>query len=67
MGALPRRVRAAAGGSSIAAEFAAEVREVVTERFLDEVWAEMPVAWTEAGCEMLTLEIAKGVLLREDF
>ena len=58
---------AAAGGGALAAEFAAEVREVVTERFLDEVWAEMPVAWTEAGCEMLTLEIVKSVLLREDF
>lgn len=61
-----RRV-AAAGGGALAADFAAEVREVVTERFLDEVWAEMPVAWTEAGCEMLTLEDVKGVLLREDF
>ena len=58
---------AAAGGLSLAAEFAAEVHEVVTERFLDEVWTEMPVTWTEAGCEMLTLEIVKGVLLREDF
>ena len=55
------------GGCARAAEFAAEVRGVITERFLDEVWAEMPVAWTEAGCEMLTLEIVKDVLLREDF
>ena len=55
------------GGCRLAAEFAAEVREAVTGRFLDEVWAEMPVAWTEAGCEMLTPEIVKGVLLREKF
>ena len=58
---------AAAGGRSLAEEFAAQAHEVVTERFLDEVWSEMPIAWTEAGCDMLTLEIVKEVLLREVF
>ena len=61
-----RRFRTAADRKVVDA-FAAQVRQIVTEGFVDEVWSEMPAAWTEAGCEMLTLEIAKGVLLREDF
>lgn len=47
--------------------FAGQVRQVVTEGFLEAVWSEMPLQWTEAGCETLTLEIVKGVLLREMF
>ena len=58
---------APADGHPLVAAFAAQVREAVTERFLDEVWSEMPAAWTEAGCESLTPEIVKRVLLREDF
>ena len=50
---------------SVVATFASQVRQVVTEDFLDEVWSEMPVEWTETGCEALSLETIKGVLLRE--
>ena len=33
--------------------------QLVTERFLDEVWSEMPVEWTEAGGEALPLETSR--------
>lgn len=52
---------------SIVAAFAAQVRQVVTEKFLDEVWSEMPVEWTEIGSETLSLETTKDILLREAF
>ena len=41
--------------------------QLVTEKFLDEIWSEMPAEWTEAGGEALPLETMKGVLLRGDF
>lgn len=59
-----RNFRAAADPSAIAA-FAGRIRQVVTERFLDEVWSEMPVEWTEVGRETLSLESVKGILLKE--
>ena len=61
-----RRFRAAAD-PSVAAAFAEQVRQVVTEKFLDEVWSEMPTEWTEIGSETLSLGTMKGVLLREAF
>ena len=59
-----RRFRTAADRKVVDA-FAAQVRQIVTEGFVDEVWSEMPVEWTEGGCETLTLEVVKRVLLRE--
>lgn len=61
-----RRFRAAADPTDVAA-FVAQVRQVVTEDFVDEIWSEMPEEWTGIGCEVLPLETVKGVLLREDF
>ena len=61
-----RRFRAAVDPSIVAA-FAAQVRQVVTEKFLDEVWSEMPAEWTEIGSETLSLETMKDILLREAF
>ena len=49
------------------AAFVAQVRQVVTEGFVDEIWSEMPEEWTGIGCEVLPLETVKGVLLRKDF
>ena len=60
-----RRFRGAAD-PSVAVAFADQVRQVVTERFLDEVWSEMPTEWTEVGSETLSLETVKGVLLGEE-
>ena len=57
-----RRFRAEADPSVLTA-FASQVRQVVTDDFLDEVWSEMPAEWTEAGCEVLSLDEMKGVLL----
>ena len=61
-----RRFRRRADRSLVEA-FAAQVRQEITEGFIDEVWTEMPIEWTEAGCETLTPEIVKRVLLREVF
>ena len=61
-----RRFRTAVDPSVVAA-FAERIRQVVTERFLDEVWSEMPVEWTEVGRETLSLESVKGILLKESF
>ena len=61
-----RRFRTAAD-PSVAAAFAEQVRQVVTEGFLDEVWSEMPTEWTEIGSETLSLGTMEGVLLREAF
>ena len=55
-----------ANPSSVAA-FAELIRRVVTEDFIDEVWSEMPVEWTESGRDVLPPETVKGVLLREAF
>ena len=60
-----RRFRADADPTVVAA-FVAHVHRVVTERFLDEIWSEMPAEWTETGGEALPLETIKDVLLRED-
>lgn len=57
-----RRFRAALPAEKVAA-FADEVRRVVSEEFLDEVWTEMPAAWTEPGGEVLPLERVKSILL----
>ena len=57
-----RHFRAALPPEKVAV-FAEEVRKVVTEAFLDEVWTEMPVAWTEPGGEVLPLERVKSILL----
>ena len=57
----------AAAGQTVADAFAVRVRQVVTERLLDEIWSEMPAEWTETGSEILSLETMKGVLLRRDF
>lgn len=54
------------GGQSIVEAFAMQVRQLITEGFIDEVWSEMPLEWTEAGGEALTSEIVKRVLLREE-
>ena len=61
-----RRFRGAAD-PSVAVAFADQVRQVVTERFLDEVWSEMPTEWTEVGSETLSLETVKGILLGRGF
>ena len=61
-----RRFRSAAGSATVAA-FAGQVRQVVTDEFVDEVWSEMPTEWTETGCAALPLETVKGILLREAF
>ena len=61
-----RRFRTAVDPSAVAT-FAAQVRQVVTEKFLDGVWSEMPTEWTEVGGAVLSLETMKGVLLREAF
>ena len=61
-----RRFRAEADPSAVAA-FAEQVRQAVTGRLLDEIWSEMPVEWTDAGRDVLSLEAVKGVLLREVF
>ena len=61
-----RRFRTEADPSSVAA-FAELIRRVVTEDFIDEVWSEMPVEWTESGRDVLPPETVKGVLLREAF
>lgn len=57
-----RSFRDAADGSVVRA-FLAEVRQSVTEAFLGEVWSEMPLQWTEAGCEALTLDSVKRAVL----
>ena len=61
-----RRFRSAAGSAAVAA-FAGQVRQVVTDEFIDEVWSEMPTEWTEVGSETLSLVTVKDVLLREAF
>ena len=61
-----RRFRAEAD-SPVADTFRVRVRQCVTEKFLDEIWSEMPAEWTEAGGEALPLETMKGVLLGRDF
>ena len=61
-----RRFRAVAA-PSVAEAFVARVRQAVTADFLDEVWSEMPVEWTEIGGQALPLETVKGILLREAF
>ena len=61
-----RRFRTAAGSAGVAA-FAGQVRQVVTEAFIDGVWSEMPTEWTETGCAALSLETVKDILLREEF
>ena len=59
-----RRFRQGAAPSLVEA-FSVQVRQQITESFIDEVWSEMPLEWTEAGCEALTPEIVKRVLLRK--
>ena len=61
-----RRFRQGAVRTLVEAFFA-RVRQQITEGFIDEVWSEMPIEWTEAGCETLTLETVKRVLMREVF
>ena len=41
-----------------------QMRDVVTEAFLDEIWSEMPQAWTGPGSEILPLDLVKDILLR---
>ena len=60
-----RRFRAAVGPDVVAA-FVRDVRAHVTERFVDEVWSEMPSVWTQDGGG-LSCERIKRILLREDF
>lgn len=56
-----RRFRAEAANEDLEA-FKAEARTVVTEAFLDEVWAEMPAEWTDSGEDVLPLARIKDVL-----
>lgn len=57
-----RRYRVAAG-DVVVSSFFDEVRQTVTSAFLDEVWFEMPTAWTESGGATLTLAAVKGIIL----
>ena len=59
-----RRFRAGVAQSVVDA-FSAQVRKIVTVEFLDGVWSEMPVEWTDAGRDVLSLETVKNVLLKE--
>ena len=43
--------------------FSDEVHAIVTEAFLDEIWTEMPVEWTDPGSEVLPLDRVKDILL----
>ena len=56
-----RRFRAKAASEDVEA-FRAEMRRVVTEAFLDEIWTEMPEEWTEPGGEALSLDRVKDIL-----
>ena len=57
-----RRFRAMLPPEKVAS-FAEEVRHVVSEEFLDAVWTEMPIEWTDPGGEVLPLERIKSILL----
>lgn len=58
-----RRFREEAAAETLQA-FERQLGEVVTERFLDEAWSEMPDAWTDMGGDVLPLDAIKDVLLR---
>lgn len=45
------------------AEFRACVRRSITEAFVDEVWCQMPMEWTDVGNDVLPPETVKEVLL----
>lgn len=43
--------------------FRNEFRSTITSSFLDNVWSEMPTAWTDVGEEVFSLEEVKNILL----
>lgn len=58
-----RRFREAAKTKSVEA-FKVEMRTVITDAFLNEVWTEMPTEWTESGGVNLSLDGIKDVLAK---
>ena len=58
-----RRFREAAKTKSVEA-FKVEMRTVITDAFLNEVWTEMPTEWTESGGVNLSLDGVKDVLAK---
>jgi len=45
--------------------FANLIRARLSESFLDEIWSEMPEAWTDLGGEVLGLDAVKGIVLEK--
>ena len=58
-----RRFRANATAETVDA-LKAEMRAVLTETFVDEVWTEMPAEWTESGGGILSPDEIKGILAK---
>lgn len=52
-----------AADTKVIDDFKSKVREVVTEKFLDEIWSQMPREWTDVGEEVLPYGLVKTILM----
>lgn len=50
---------------SVIAEFKAKMRETINEKLLENIWSQMPNAWTDLGEAVLPYERVKSILMEE--